>query len=146
MQYITLPAYSVIGREGATSDSEGFIQTLWSDANAHFVEVSALAAQPLTLWGAMCRMDGSLQPWEENFSKGRYLAGIEAAPGTQPPKGWAKWDFPAYEALALPMTPTAFAEGLACLAQNGLSLVMAAQERTNPATGETLLLFPIKLL
>lgn len=146
MQFITIPAYSVIGREGSTDDGKNFIQALWREANALYDEVASLGAFPLILWGAMSSMDGSLQPWEDNFSKGRYLAGIEAAPGAQPPKGWAKWEFPAYEALALPMTETAFAEGLAILAQNGLPLVLAAQERTNPATGETLLLFPIKLL
>ena len=146
METIRFPAYSVIGREGCTNDGEGFIQTLWNDANAHFNEVSALAVQPLTLWGAMSDLSGSLQPWEDNFSKGKYLAGIEVSSDAQPLQGWTKWDFPAYEALVLPMTETAFQEGLSCLAQNGLSLALAVQERTDPTKNETLLVFPIKLL
>ena len=28
--------FVVIGKEGSTSDGEGFIQKLWDDANGHF--------------------------------------------------------------------------------------------------------------
>ena len=146
MLHIDCPAYCVIGREGGTKDGEGFIQKLWEEANAHFDEIAPLAAQPLTLWGAMSAYDRSLKPWEEEFTCGLYLAGIAVQEGAQPPEGWSKWDFPGYKAIALPMTETAFAEGLAYLQENKLQLVLAVQERTDPNTGETLLVFPIKLL
>ncbi len=146
IRHLQQPAYSVIGREGSTNDGSGFIQSLWNDANAHYDEVASLASQPLTLWGAMSALDGSLMPWEEDFSKGKYLAGIQTPVDAQPPAGWVKWDFPAYEAIVLPMTETAFAEGLALLKEQRLSLALAVQERTDPAAGETVLVFPIKLL
>lgn len=146
MQRMQFPAYSVIGKVGSTNDGADFVPALWNDANAHFAEVSPLAAQPLTVWGAMSAMDDSLQPWEDGFTKGKYLAGIQALPDAQPPAGWVKWKFPAYEAIVLPMTETAFAEGLALLKEHQLSLVLAVQERTDPAAGESLLVFPVKLL
>ena len=36
-------SFVVIGKEGSTSDGEGFIQKLWDDANSHFGEVQHLA-------------------------------------------------------------------------------------------------------
>ena len=145
-EYRKFSAYSVIGREGSTLDGEGFVQTLWNTANMSFAEVAPLAAQPLVIWGAMGALDGSLRPWENHISKGKYLAGIEVLPDAQPPAGWVKWVFPAYEAMVLPMTETAFPEGIALLGELGLTLALAVQERTDPATGESLLIFPIKLL
>ena len=35
-------SFVVIGKEGSTSDGEGFIQKLWDDANSHFGEVQHL--------------------------------------------------------------------------------------------------------
>lgn len=32
----TFPACTVIGREGSTEEGEGFVQRLWTEANAHF--------------------------------------------------------------------------------------------------------------
>ena len=146
MERITLPAYSVIGREGCTDDGAGIIQTLWATANERFAEIATMASQPLTLWGAMGAPDGSLQPWQDGFTKGRYLAGIQVPGDAVPPADWTKWDFPAYEAIVLPMTETAFGEGLKLLEREGLTLALAVQERTDPSKGETLLVFPIKLL
>ena len=40
IQKIVKPSFAVIGIEGSTDDGEGFIPMLWSDANAHFDEVS----------------------------------------------------------------------------------------------------------
>ena len=44
IQKIVKPSFAVIGIEGSTDDGEGFIPMLWSDANAHFDEVSPVAA------------------------------------------------------------------------------------------------------
>jgi len=36
-------AFTVIGKEGSTSDGEGFIHKLWESANSHFDEIQQLA-------------------------------------------------------------------------------------------------------
>ena len=36
-------SFAVIGKEGSTSDGDGFIQKLWEDANVHFDQISHLA-------------------------------------------------------------------------------------------------------
>lgn len=42
--------------------------------------------------------DGFIQRlWEDNFSKGLYLAGVEVIDDANPPKGWVKWTIPSYE-------------------------------------------------
>ena len=38
----TKESFAVIGKEGSTSDGEGFIRRLWEDANGHFEEIAAL--------------------------------------------------------------------------------------------------------
>ena len=35
--------FVVIGKEGSTSDGDGFIQKLWYDADSHFSEIAHLA-------------------------------------------------------------------------------------------------------
>ena len=45
IQKIVKPSFAVIGIEGSTDDGEGFIPMLWSDANAHFDEVSPVASR-----------------------------------------------------------------------------------------------------
>lgn len=72
-------SFAVIGKEGSTLDGQGFIQKLWENANTHFNEVQPLAkkdeaGQLLGIWGAMSDLSRSFRPWEDNFSKGLYLA------------------------------------------------------------------------
>ena len=74
--------FVVIGKEGSTLDGEGFIQKLWDDANSHFSEVAHLAKKDANggivgIWGAMSDISRSFKPWEDGFSKGLYLAGVE---------------------------------------------------------------------
>ena len=95
-------SFSVIGKEGSTNDGNGFIQKLWQDANENFEEVSHLAKRDnegniLGIWGAMSDLSGSFKPWEDNFTKGLYLAGVEVNDDAIPPKGWTKWVIPSYE-------------------------------------------------
>ena len=66
-------SFAVIGREGSTLDGPGFVQQLWSAANAHFAEVAVLAKKdeqgnPVGFWGAMSDFSGSFQPWEDGFT------------------------------------------------------------------------------
>lgn len=82
IQKIVKPSFAVIGIEGSTDDGEGFIPMLWSDANAHFDEVSPVASRDengalLGIWGAMSDETRSFLPWTDGFSHGLYLAGVE---------------------------------------------------------------------
>ena len=54
IQKIVKPSFAVIGIEGSTDDGEGFIPMLWSDANAHFDEVSPVASRDEN--GALLRL------------------------------------------------------------------------------------------
>ena len=95
-------SFVVIGKEGSTNEGEGFIQKLWEDANGHFGEVEQLAKKDeqgnlLGIWGAMSDLSHAFLPWEDNFSKGLYLAGVECVDTAQAPAGWTKWVIPGYE-------------------------------------------------
>ena len=104
MERIIKPAFAVIGIEGSTEDGPGFISGLWNEANSRFGEVAHLAkTNPdgtlCGIWGAMTDMSRSFRPWEDDFSRGLYLAGVEVHDDAQPPRGWARWDVPGYEYL-----------------------------------------------
>ena len=140
----------VIGLLGSTDDGEGFVQRLWEAANARFGEVAHLALKDRDgnvagIWGAMSDMSGSFAPWEEGFSRGLYLAGVECAQLAQPPRGWTKWIVPGFEYLRVKCDGSdVFSAMLAHLEQNELSLAGAVQDFTCPATGESFMLFPIR--
>lgn len=145
-------AFSVIGKEGATNDGSGFIARLWEDANGHFSEVQPLAKTdengvPVGVWGAMTDFSRSFLPWEDGFSRGLYLAGVECRDDAQAPAGWTKWDIPGFVYLRFPAdTENAFMSGLAYLAGNNLSLVGAVHDFTDPSSGKSYLYFPIEKL
>lgn len=74
IQKIVKPSFAVIGIEGSTDDGEGFIPMLWSDANAHFDEVSPVASRDengalLGMWGVMSDETRSFLPWTDGFSR-----------------------------------------------------------------------------
>jgi hypothetical protein len=74
IQKIVKPSFAVIGIEGSTDDGEGFIPMLWSDANAHFDEVSPVASRDengalLGIWGAMSDETRSFLPWTDGFAR-----------------------------------------------------------------------------
>lgn len=143
------PSFSVIGKEGSALDGQGFIQKLWEDANSHFGEVQSLAKKDengnlVGIWGAMSDFSRSFRPWEENFSKGLYLAGVECTDDAAAPEGWAKWIIPGYEYLCAQVeSENTFPEVLAYLEANNLSLVGAVHDFTCPATGKNYMYFPI---
>ncbi|MBP3655185.1 MAG: GyrI-like domain-containing protein [Clostridia bacterium] len=146
------PGFAVIGMEGSTRDSEGFVARLWAQANARYDEVAALAirdeqGRPVGLWGAMTDFSRSFMPWEDGFTQGLYLAGVECAPDAQPPQGWSVWHIPGFEYLRVKDAGgDTFAGGLRLLEEQGLVLCGAAQDYTCPATGESFVLFPIRRL
>lgn len=151
MEYtrITLPDFWVIGREGSTNDGPNFISQLWELANSTFNEVAHLAIPDTNgmprVWGLMSDMTLSFLPWEERFTKGLYLAGIEVSHDAVAPNGWVKWHSPAYEYIIAPAGPDAFPKAIAYLAENGLELVGAAYDLTIPGEGSYTYL-PIKKL
>lgn len=146
------PAFSVIGKEGSTSDGPGFVQRLWAEANTHFDEVAALAKRdeagvPLGFWGAMTDCSRSFRPWEENFSRGLYLAGVECGHDALPPEGWTKWTVPGFEYLRAECgSPTLFPDMLAYLQERGLELAGAVQDFTDTGTRRNYMLFPVRRL
>lgn len=152
IQKCTKTSFSVIGKEGSTNDGNGFIQRLWEDANSHFNEVAALAKKDdngniLGIWGAMSDVSHSFHPWEESFTKGIYLAGVEVVDEAKAPEGWTKWTIPAYEYLYVKKDDSStFPEVIGYLKENKIPLVGAAHDFTCPETGLDYIFFPIQRL
>lgn len=147
-----MPSFAVIGKEGSTSDGEGFIAKLWEDANSHFGEVQHLAAKDeqgnlLGIWGAMSDMSRSFQPWEDGFTKGLYLAGVQCELDKEAPAGWTKWMIPAYEYLYAECdSPDTFPQVIRYMEENGIPLVGAVHDFICPETGKNFMFFPIRKL
>ena len=144
--------FSVIGKEGSTENGPGFVQNLWADANSHFVEVAHLAKKEengnLTgIWGAMTDFSRTFLPWEDCFSKGLYLAGVECWEDAQPPEGWTKWVIPGSEYLLVECDhDTVFPEMITYLQENNIPLAGAVHDFTCPKTGKNYMFFPIRRL
>ena len=145
-----MPSFAVIGKEGSTEEGNGFIQRLWENANGHFDEVARLAARDeqgnlLGIWGAMSDMSRSFHPWEDDFTKGLYLAGVQCRLEEEAPAGWTKWVIPAYVYLFTECTETdVFARMLAYIRENGMELAGAVHDFTCPQTGKNYMFFPIE--
>lgn len=145
-------SFSVIGKEGSTNDGNGFIQKLWADANSHFNEVAELAKKDeegnlLGIWGAMSDLSHSFNPWENNFSKGLYLAGVEVTDDAQAPKDWVKWTIPSYEYIYVKNENTStFVDVIKYLKENNIQLVGAVHDFNCPETGQSYMFFPVRKL
>ena len=146
---ITVDSFCLIGKPGSTEEGPDTVARLWREATEQFSQVAPLAkknaqGQPVGFWGAMTRMDMSFLPWEEDFSKGRYMAGVEAEEDAIAPEGWKKWIVPGFECWKIPVdSPTAFRDMLEWMKENGQELVAAVQDFTDPATGKNYMLFPV---
>ena len=144
-------SFTVIGKEGSTSDGEGFIQRLWQDANSHFDEIADLAKRDgqgnlVGVWGAMSDMSRSFRPWDD-FSRGLYLAGAECRDGAEAPEGWVKWVVPAYEFLTVEHeSEHTFPDMMQYMTENGFTLAGAVNDFTDPKTGKNYMYFPIRKL
>ena len=145
-------SFAVIGKEGSTEDGAGFVQRLWADANAHFAEVAPLAKRNadgdlVGIWGAMTDFSRSFQPWEDGFTKGLYLAGVECASDAEAPAGWTKWIIPGFVYLYVECDcDTIFLDMLRYLQEENLPLAGAVHDFTCPATGKSYMFFPIRKL
>ena len=146
------PAFAVIGLEASTKEGPGFIAALWEKANGRFGEVAALAKTHADgslcgIWGAMSDFSRSFHPWEEDFTRGLYLAGVEVRDDAQPPEGWVRWDVPGYEYLRVENdAPDIFPRTLQTIAAQGLTLAGAVHDYTDPQTGKGYMCFPIRKL
>ena len=150
IEKIVKESFAVIGKEGSTLDGPGFIQRLWAEANGHFGEVQPLAKMDgngnlAGIWGAMSDLSRSFRPWEDGFSKGLYLAGVECADDAKAPEGWTKWIIPGYEYLRAEREgENTFSEMLDYLRQNQIPLAAAVHDFTCPVSGKNYMLFPIR--
>lgn len=143
--------FAVIGKLGSTEEGEGFIQRLWQEANSHFDEVVPLAKKTedggfAGFWGLMSDKALRFLPWENDFSEGLYLAGVEVEDSAEPPEGWVKWVSPGYEFLVAEAGPTAFTQALEYLKDNGLELAGAVYDYTDPKSGAGYQFFPVRRL
>lgn len=142
-------AFCVIGKPGSTNDGPGFIQRLWQDANEHFPEIAHLAKRDeegslVGVWGIMTNFAFEFLPWEDNFSKGLYLAGLEVETDAAAPKGWKKWIVPGFESWKVKVEgPDTFPETIAYMQEKHQPLVAAVQDFTDPADGQNYMLFPV---
>ncbi len=148
---IIKPAFIVIGKEGSTDDGPGFIQRLWEDANGHFSEVAPQAKYDengglLGVWGVMSDMGRTFASWEDCFTRGLYLAGVECADGAEAPVGWTKWTVPGYEYVVADPAEHPFPEVIAWLAVQGIPLAGAVHDFTDPQKGKTEMRYPIRRL
>ena len=145
-------AFVVIGKEGSTLDGPGFIQQLWSDATSHFREIQPLAKKNengtlVGIWGAMSDYSHSYKPWEDNFSKGLYLAGVECVDDAESPAGWTKWQIPGYAYLCAEVeSENTFSAMLDYMHTNGIALVGAVHDFTCPSSGKEYMFFPISII
>lgn len=144
-------SFAVIGKEGSTSDGEGFIKRLWDNANSHFEEIQHLAkvdenGNLVGIWGAMSDFSRSFNPWE-NFSKGLYLAGVECNDDADAPDGWTKWIIPGYEYIYVECeNGDEFSQTIEYLKDNAIALAGAVHDFTCPQTGKNYMFFPIRKL
>ena len=147
-----MKSFTVIGKEGSTNDGEGFIKDLWEDANSHFNEIVHLAKKDdkgnvLGIWGAMSDFSHSFKPWEEGFTKGLYLAGVECVDGAEALEGWIKWVIPAYEYIYVENEGSdTFFNVIKYLKENNIPLAGAVHDFNCPETGKGYMFFPIKRL
>jgi len=148
----TKESFVVIGKEGSSLEGPDFIQKLWADANSHFKEIQHLAKKDengklLGIWGAMSDFSHSFKPWEDNFSKGLYLAGVECEETAEAPEGWTKWVMPGYEYFYAEVEgENTFSEVLEYLDSNKLTVVGAIHDFICPETGKNYVFFPIRTL
>lgn len=146
-------SFSVIGKEGSTKDGSDFVGRLWEDANNHFSEIKALAKKDengniLGIWGLMSDFSRSLMPWEENFTKGLYLAGVEVMNNIEAPENWVKWTVPTFEYLYVRVDKeyeNSFSYVLNYMKTNDIKLEGAVFDYNCPEeNGQLYLFFPIR--
>ena len=148
-------SFSVIGKKGSTNEGNGFVNKLWENANNHFNEIECLAKKDekgdiLGIWGLMSDFSRNFKPWEVNFTKGLYLAGVEVIDDVDAPDTWVKWTVPAFEYLYIKVDKEykeAFSYVLDYMDNNNIELAGAVFDYNCPEeNGQLYLFFPIRKL
>lgn len=146
----TKESFAVIGREGSTLDGKNFIQNLWDDVDSHFNEISDLALKDINgnilgRWGLTSDFNHNLKPWEENYRRGLYLAGVECKLDADVPYGWTKWIVPSYEYIYVEIKDQdTFIRTIFYLDSNNIPLIGGVNKYYSPITKKDYLFFPIK--
>lgn len=153
MKFVSLPEIAIIGKEGHCTKNHNVVSELWAAANAHFNEVAELGRKEpdgsyVGFWGAMSDVSMRFNPWEDDFSTGMYLAGIEVYLDSEAPEGWTKWVMPARTYLVVDVVPERYGEIFTdtiqrILPENNLKLAGAVCDFTESATGNNKLFFPV---
>jgi len=131
---------------------DGFVKALWQEANTHFKEVAPLAKKQADgglcgVWGLMTDFSRSFLPWENDFSQGLYLAGVECVDDARPPAEWSRWEVPGFEYLrVINEGEHTFTEMIRFLSEQQITLAGAVQDFICPSTGNQYMLFPIRRL
>ena len=95
----------------------------------------------------MSDLSRSFRPWEDGFTRGLYLAGVEVREDAVAPDGWTRWDIPGFEYIRVENNaPDVFPRTLQAIAAQGLTLAGAVHDFTDPANGRNYMLFPIRRL
>ena len=151
-----LPIITVIGKEGLCTAEKNMVQQLWQEASSHFNEVAALGMKNpdgtyVGFWGAMSDENRSFRPWTHQFTRGLYLAGVEAYADAIAPEGWAKWVMPARKYIVVDVEPSRYGEIFEesinnAISEKGMKLAGAVCDYTEPVTGKNKLFFPVEFL
>lgn len=148
----TKPSFEVIGKEGSTDEGPGFFKNLWKEATDNFAIIEKLAVRDPQkgikgAWGIMSDKSRSFRPWENNFSEGLYLAGIECIKGSEVPDGFKKWIVPGSEYIyVLNEGADTFMNVINYMKENAIPLVGAAYDYSSFEDGKDYIYFPIKRL
>lgn len=83
--------------------------------------------------------------WEDHFTEGLYLAGVEVADEAEAPAGWVKWTIPGYEYLYVKCTEEdIFVKVLEYMEEQGIELAGAVCDFNCPEeNGQGYMFFPI---
>ena len=151
---VDLPNIAIIGKEGLCTKEKNIVQDLWKQANSSFSEIADLGMKNpdgsfVGFWGAMSDETLSFLPWTDGFSRGLYLAGIEADEDAAVPDGWVKWVLPARKYLVTDVAPESYGETFrdvinSLIPELGMKLAGAVCDFTEPATGQNKLFFPVE--
>lgn len=151
---VELPRIAIIGKEGFCTREKNVVRELWEQANLHFGEVAELGMRNadgscVGFWGAMSDETMSFLPWTDGFTRGFYLAGVEAYEDTPVPPGWVKWVMPARKYLVTEVDPNCYEETFKnvigrLIPELGMKLAGAVCDFTEPATGRNKLFFPVE--
>ena len=92
----------------------------------------------------MSDMSHSFKPWENGFRKGLYLAGVECVDHAEAPDGWTKWIIPGYQYIVVENHNGVFEDTIGQMKEEGIPLVGAVHDYTDPATGKNFMYFLIR--